>query len=330
MTALGRASRLVAGAAIALGALAFASPGQAQNVSSGPTVVPDRTELNVGERVAMTITGFEARSVIMTVCGNDARRGSADCDLRGAQAREINRDGTPTLGSVVVSAPPAPCPCVIRVVSDDNAEVAVASVTIVGHPVAEVVEPTEFVQPLVVEIDAVTGSSGFGDRLRSSLGGPTTYEVMVRVRNRDTYVLEDIRATASFTRQRYDDTRSIPIDDPGTIEPGATWEQVVEVDTPSLTMGDVTWQVTVSGIGPPVTATDSTSSQPIALYVVGAILVLDLLALVWRRLARRRRRRASRATEHSSEPFLDDLGGHGDVIEIPNTDGEPREPQLVN
>jgi hypothetical protein len=326
---LGRASRLIAGTAIALGVLAFATPSQAQNVSSGPKVVPDRDELNVGERVAMTITGFEARSVIMTACGNNARRGSVDCDLRGAQARETNRDGTPTLGSIIVSAPPAPCPCVIRVVSDDNAEVAVAPVTIVGHPVADVVEPTEFVQPLVVEIDAVAASSGFGDRLRSSLGGPTSYEVTVRVRNRDTYAVEDVRATASFTRERYDDTRFIAIDDPGTIEPGDTWEQVVEVDTPSLTIGDVSWQATVSGIGPPIEATDSTSSQPIALFVVGAILLIDLVVLVWRWLARRRRRRAERSADRRPDPFLDESGGHGDIIEIPDADTERREPQLV-
>ena len=238
----------------------------------------------------------------MTVCGNDARRGSVDCDLRGAQARETTRDGTPTLGSVIVSAPPAPCPCVVRVVSDDNAEIAVASITIVGHPVAEVVEPTEFVQPLEAEIDAVTGSAGFGDRLRSSLGGPTTYEVTVAVRNRT----PTSSRTSGPPRRSPGSVTTTPGPFPSTTRarsnrapPGNRWSR--------STLRRSRWarsrgRSTVSGIGPPVEATDATSSQPIVLYVVGAVLVLDLLVLVWR-LARRR---VATRRRPPANPLLDD------------------------
>ena len=93
-----------------LAGLAVAVPAAAQSVTDGPTVVPDVTDLQIGQRVRMTITGFDAPVVIMAVCGNEARRGSVDCDNLGSQARENNLDGTPTIGSVVVGAPPAPCP----------------------------------------------------------------------------------------------------------------------------------------------------------------------------------------------------------------------------
>lgn len=330
MTSGGRL-RLCAIVAAHVGILALALPAEAQTTSTGPTVVPDRTELNVGERVAMTITGFVSPAVIMTVCGNEARRGSVDCDLRGAQAREINRDGTPTLGSVIVSAPPQPCPCVIRVASDDNAEVAVAPITIVGHPVGEIVEPTEFIQPLVVEIDAARAPQGFSDRLRTSLGAATDYTVTVRVRNQATYDVTGIRATASYVRERYDDTRLIEIDDPGTLEAGVIWEQVVDVETPALTIGDVIWRADVSGTGPPVTATDTTSQRPIALYVLGVILLVDVLVLLWRLITRRRR--ARRATEPPDNPFLDDpevpdQSGVGDVGSA--VEAERQEPLLVS
>ena len=200
-----RSTPLLAALVGLLVGLAVAVPAAAQSVTDGPGVVPDATDLQIGQRVRMTITGFEAPVIVMAVCGNEARRGSVDCDNLGSQARETNRDGTPTIGSVVVGAPPAPCPCIIRVTSDTNDEVAVAPITIAGHPVAEVVAPSEFVQPLVTEIDAVFVPGGVGDRLRSSLGGPLRYNVTVTVRNTATYPVEDVRATARYIRVRYTD-----------------------------------------------------------------------------------------------------------------------------
>lgn len=310
-----------------LAALAFAVPASAQSVTDSPTVVPDVTDLQIGQRVRMTITGFEAPVIIMAVCGNEARRGSVDCDNRGSQARETNLDGTPTIGSVVVGAPPAPCPCIIRVTSDNNDEVAVVPITIAGHPVADVVEPSEFVQPLVTEIDAVFIPGGVADRLRSSLGGPLRYEVTVTVRNTATYTVEDVLATARFIRTRYTDERSITIDDPGALAAGASWEDVVEVEVPALTIGDVLWRLEVSGTGAPVIAEDATTYQPVALYVVAAVLILDAIILLWR-AARRRRRRKNARKRPPDNPFLDGPTSPNDDIAA-DIDTERRVPELV-
>jgi hypothetical protein len=310
-----------------LGALALSPPAGAQSVTDGPTVVPDRTDVQIGERVGVTMSGFESRVVVIAICGNEGRRGSVDCDNLGSQAREINNDGTPTLGSLIVTAPPAPCPCIIRVSSDDNTEVAATPVNVVGHPVAEVVEPSEFVQPLEAEIDAVRVVGGLGDRLRASLGGSLRYEVAFTVRNTATFTVNDISATARYTREQYSDDRPIAIDDPGTLEGGEIWTQVVEVEVPPLTVGEVRWLVEVSGIGTPVIATDSTSHQPVALYVVAIVLLIDALVLLWRFFARRRRRRkANRTPAH--HPFLDDGGPSGDEI-VADTDEDQRIPEPV-
>lgn len=309
-----------------LAAIVFAVPAAAQSVTDGPAVVPDVTDVEIGQRVRMTITGFEAPVVIMAVCGNEARRGSVDCDNRGSQARETNLDGTPTIGSVVVAAPPAPCPCIIRVTSDTNDEVAVAPITIADHPVAEVVEPSEFVQPLVTEIDAVFIPGGIGDRLRSSLGGPLRYEVTVTVRNTATYTVEDVRATARYIRVRYTDERSIPIDDPGPLEAGAIWEDVIEVEVPPLTIGDVLWRLEASGSGAPVIAEDATTYQPVGLYVVTVVLVIDALILLWRFARRRRARKTTKRPPDN--PFLDAQAqpvGEGAA----DIDEERRLPELV-
>jgi hypothetical protein len=323
-----RSTPLVVSLAGLLAGLAFTMPAAAQSVTDGPTVVPDATDVQIGQRVRMTITGFDAPVVVMAVCGNEARRGSVDCDNLGSQARETTPDGTPTIGSVVVGAPPAPCPCIIRVTSDDNDEVAVAPITIAGHPIAEVVEPSEFVQPLVTEIDAVRVPGGIADRLRASLGGPLRYEVTVTIRNTATYAVESVRATARYIRTRYTDERAITIGDPGTLGAGAIWEDVVEVEVPALTIGEVLWRVEASGSGAPVIAEDATTFQPVGLYVVAVVLVLDALVLIWRFGTRRRRRRRERRRPPEN-PFLDDQGPVEQPLSVSTADEERRMPELV-
>lgn len=294
---------LLAAAAVA-GTFVIGAPAGAQTELSGPTVVPDRYEMSAGERVKLTLDGFRSRAVTMTFCGNDGRRGSADCDMRASQSREIDQSGNPTAAEMPVSAPPAPCPCIIRVSSQDSQEIAVASVVLIGHPVAEIVEASGFVQPLSVDIDAVGAPNGLGDRIRSSLGGPTTYEVTVRVQNLATYEVENLRTTAGYNRLRYDDERSIELDGPASIAPGETWEQTVDVELPSLTFGDTEWRIDVSGTGPPVNAADLTSQRPVLLFVVVIVLLADLAILIARFAVRRRRRRPP--PDSSDNPFFDE------------------------
>jgi len=304
--------------ALGIGTLTFAQSGL-----SGPTVVPDRYEMAPGERVQMTIAGFRSDVVNMTFCGNEGRRGSTDCNVRGTQAHETNDDGTPTPAEMPVSAPPVPCPCILRVSSVDNLEVAVAPITLIGHPVADVVGGSEFAKPLSVDIVANPASTGLSSDLRSSLGGATTYDVTVQVANRATFPIPAVAVSSSYIRQNYDDTRSIDLPVPGLLEPGETWEQTVQVEVPSPTFGDVEWSATASGQGPTVTATDSTTSTPILLIVFGLILAIDLLILLVRQLMRVRRRRSDPPVEHLGATDPDDSGWMSD-------EATRREPELVS
>lgn len=295
-----------------IAAVAFTGVGSAalaQTDVSGPTVALDRYELTPGELVSLTIDGFQTDFVTMTFCGNDGRRGSVDCNMQASLAREINPDGTPTLSDMRVAAPPAPCPCIIRVSSQDNQEIAVASVTIVGHPVGPVIEAPTSSQPLTVAIAAEAAPQGFRDELRSSLGGATTYDVTVQVKNQGTFTIDNVGVSSTVTRLRYDDVRTIDIPSAGQLEAGETWEQVIQVEMPALTFGEVEWRATASGAGPSVSATDSTSSRPLLLIVLAVILVVDVLVLTWRFISRLRRRRAE--VDPQDHPFLDDPDSSG-------------------
>ena len=60
-------------------------PGQA----TGPAVTVDRADVNVGDQIALTMSGFEARSVVMAICGNEAAavRSTATCRRVGSRTR---------------------------------------------------------------------------------------------------------------------------------------------------------------------------------------------------------------------------------------------------
>jgi hypothetical protein len=297
--------------ALLVGVAAPSTPAAAQPVVSGPTLVVDRSEVSPGDRVVLTIAGFQGQPVIISVCGNQARRGSVDCDMTSSLARETQVDravGT----DFTVTAPPAPCPCLIRVSSQNNLQVAIAPMVIVGHPVGEVVGGATASQPLGVAITANPAPDGAGATLRSLLGGSTTYDVTIRVTNRATFEVENIAVAATFTRGWSDDTRNVEIPDPGTLAPGQTWIETVQADVPALTFGDVEWRATVSGQGPSVTATDITPSQPILLWLLGAILVIDLLILLVRQIIRMRRDEDDEW--EPTNPFLDPDGSDDEPL----------------
>lgn len=321
--------RVLVHAVVVAAVLGFGVVAHAQSELSGPTVGLDRYELSPGDRVALTITGFRADVVNMSFCGNEGRRGSSDCNVRGTQARETEDGGAPTQAQMTVVAPPAPCPCIIRVASQDNLEVAVAPITLVGHPVADVVGGSEFTTSLSVDIAATPAAAGPSRSIRASLGGGREYDITVVVRNVATFPINDVGVAATFTRESYSDTRSIEIPDPGPMAPGETWEQTVRAAVPSLTFGEVTWSATVSGQGPTVTAHDTTSSRPVLLYLAAVVLVVDLAILLWR-LARRlnvRRRRPdaddSEADDEASPDRPPDWDGTaaGDTHRLPELVG---------
>lgn len=100
----------------------------------------------------------------------------------------------------------------------------------------------------------------------------------------------------------------------------------MQVDVPSLTIGSVDWRATVSGQGPSVTVTEKSSSQPVLLYLLAAILVIDLLILLWRIVARARRR-AEGDWEPHDNPFVDDPDF--DAVEAGHTNTARQQPEFV-
>jgi hypothetical protein len=219
----------------------------------------------------------------------------------------------------------------VRVSSPNNDEVAATSITIVGHPIAEPVAPTGFVQQLTIEVDAEPSSAGLMDAIRSSVGGPKTYAVEVSVRNRSNTAVRGVRLSGQVGRTPTEELASIDTDDIEVIEPGQTVTQVVDVELPSLSLGDAQWRVTASGVGPSITATDTSSRSAWLLWVLAVVLVVDLVILALRLLMRQRRNRPP--PDPLDNPFIDqpfdDGGSSAAGDETVHTETDERRPQLV-
>lgn len=285
------ARSLVCGFAAVLAAIAAAAPVHAQ--ADGPEVTVDRSEVDPSGRVVLTIDGFEAGAVTISVCGNEANRGSADCNMVASRGLRLNRDGSPTTVAMPVAEPPVACPCVLRVSSPNNDEVAIVPIALTGHPVEPVVGSPELGQALAVSVSAEAASGNLLGRLRSSLGGPTAYDMTVTVRNGSTAALSRVAVTASVGRGGDDDLVTIEIPTVGRLGPGETWQHVVRVELPAPVLGGVTWRASASGAGPAAAAEQTTRHVPVLLFALTVVFAGDVVALASRQITRARRRKVT-------------------------------------
>jgi len=281
---------------VLVGSAVLAAPQVAaqSSTTTGPVVILDRDEIVPGDRVGLSIDGFDAVNVTISVCGNEARRGSVDCNMFASEGLRLDTDGTSTIAQIPIAAPPAPCPCVIRVSSRTNDEIAVAPIVLTGHPVAPVTEGSTLSNLLAVSITARAAPEGLLARGKASLGGAATYEVTVTVKNRSTVTLRQVSLAGSAGRSD-DDLAVLVLDDPGVIAAGQTWQQVVDVEVPAPSLGSIEWRLAASGAGATVTATDVTRQRPLLLMGMVMLLVLDLGVLAIRRTVRRRAGREAAA-----------------------------------
>src|SRR5689334_6068911 len=115
-------ARLVALAAMVLGALAVAAPSvaHASGTVTGPSITVDHSEVDDGQLIWVTVSGFTAGSVTLAVCGNEARRGAADCNMIESKGVRIQPELDQTVARFGISTPPADCPCIIRASSPNN------------------------------------------------------------------------------------------------------------------------------------------------------------------------------------------------------------------
>lgn len=294
---------LLVGAALLASSAGLASAGADEPVTTGPTVLVGRGEVASGGTVRLTIDGFDSPWVTMTLCGNEARRGSGDCDLPGSVTNEFNPESPTMIYNFPVGTPPTDCPCVIRVVGRDSREVAQAPIELKGHPVGPIIDPPEIGQMVELDLEAKVGDMPGLAGLRSQLGGETRYEVTIAVRNISNSPLQQVRLSGSAGRDASDNFSALPFDDPGLIAVGQTWQQTVSVVVPAPSFGGVEWRATASNAGPPVDTAITTQHRPWLLIILVLTAATALVIVLLRWLVRRRAEREQRDDTDSPPEF---------------------------
>jgi hypothetical protein len=86
----------------------------------------------VGAMVRANLNGWTVPLVQVSICGDDAHRGSQDCDQVGSIGVTIGPTGE---GSGLLRVrPPIGCPCLIRATTPDNSIVRTAPLVVRGAP----------------------------------------------------------------------------------------------------------------------------------------------------------------------------------------------------
>ncbi|MFZ4719823.1 MAG: hypothetical protein ACOYMR_10380 [Ilumatobacteraceae bacterium] len=307
--------------ALIAGLLSLPASGAAHaagGTTTGGRVLVDPGTAKPGERIRVSVEGFDADYVTVSFCGNEARRGSADCDQPGSKGFELRPDGELTFTEMIVSAPPVPCPCVVRVTTPLNDVVTVAPFVVEGHPVEELAAPAPDAPLVEVTVQPKPADVGVFPWMRASLGGAKDYDVTVSVRNMTNDPLRRVVLDGSVGRDEFDVTTSFDLENPGLLGGGQSFSQTVRVRIPAPTVGSFVWRVSAGGAGPTVTTLVDERPVPWMLIAVLGFLLIDLVLLVMRWRISRRAKAAEAAAAAQMEADIAALLAteRGDVVDV--------------
>ncbi len=183
-------------------------------------VAPASGEL--GELVLVTARNWPKGLATFGVCGNRARRGSQDCELRSTYVVNIPASGTLQVRVPLVT-PPVPCPCVVRVATTDNGLVQTRPVEIRGAPVSDVPAPqtvSTAADSVVVTSRVSSTKQGWPASWAPWFAGPVHRRLIVSVENRSEAPTPPLKVIAGVGRD-VDDGEALPTRSLGVLQPGA-------------------------------------------------------------------------------------------------------------
>lgn len=279
---------------------AQAVPVRAVPVQAGsPRGVPARAaEPGVSVEPGVAAAGTSARvrgsgwtpgaTVQVQVCGAEAVHGSADCDTARGVTAMVAPAGTFEAG-LTVGAPPAACPCVIRVGTlpggPGTAATVTAPFTVQGHPVERVRRDVAPVRADVVGVE-VTGGGERGELF----GGRPRRTLVLRIRNAGAEPIENAPLVVGWGSG---DTPDSPLDAPktGTLRPGETATYRISVVLPPAAFGQFVVGGRYAGSVPFETSFSTYPWGLLGVNALAALLLLFGIRLTLGRWAARRRRR---------------------------------------
>lgn len=291
---LGRAAAAGGLVVMALAAMVAGAP---PAHATEPTIALDRQQAAVGEHITVRLSGWPAALVSVELCGDNARRGSADCALDASVQRYVPPTGDATM-TLTATAPVVGCPCVVRASTIDHSARASAPIALIG-----VTSPVTVHPDTTVHTGTTAGTSLAITSLRvrrelgwSLLGGPATVTVTMTVRNGTDRPVSVPVASVVVGRGAHP-TEFVPAPAIGALAPGESTIVAVPVTIAAPAYGDYTIRGEIGGLplAAPATFEARTQTYPWAVAILTATVAvgygLGLLRPAIRRLARRPRGR---------------------------------------
>ncbi len=235
---------------------------------AAPRIELDRSAVKTGQTLTVKLTGWAAGNVVVELCGNEARRGTADCAV-GTSATTFVQDKKTATVMLNVAKPPIGCPCVVAVRpvaggTPVTVPVKVAGMTTLSSPELGAVAGSRRVTVLRV---AVSGS-GFAEQF----GGPARRTLRFTVRNDGATAVTDPPLALAAGRGS-DPTEIVNAPPLGTLEPGAERSYEVPFTLGAPAFGRYSVRGEITGLDEPIAFTGHTASYPWAVPVVGVLLV---------------------------------------------------------
>ncbi|GAB3685477.1 hypothetical protein GCM10027589_54440 [Actinocorallia lasiicapitis] len=238
-------------------------------LAQGPVIELDKTEVKAGQTVTVKLSGWPAGNVAVELCGNEGRRGSADCAVGSSATTFVNAEGRGTV-LLNVAKPPVGCPCVVSVKPVGGGTARTVPIKVRGTATLNEIQQDDAAaasRSLTVTAVGVEGSS-FG----AWFGGGASRTFVYTIRNDGAVAVTDPPVTLSYGRSP-DPTGVLTAPALGTLAPGEERTYRVPVTFAAPAFGAYQVRGEITGIERPAVFTGQTSSYPWAWPVLGVLLV---------------------------------------------------------
>ncbi|WP_123664028.1 hypothetical protein [Actinocorallia herbida] len=238
--------------------------------AQGATVELDRQEVAPGQTVAVRLAGWPSGNVAIELCGNEGRRGTADCAVASSATTFVGAQGSAT-ALLTVAKPPVGCPCVVSVRPVGGGQARTVPITVKGVRTldeAQRAEADAAVPSLTVTSVRLEGGGPSG----AWFGGSAERTLVYTVQNDGDLPVTDAPVSLAVGRAP-DPTGILTAPAIGTIEPGAskTFRVPVKLNGPAFGAYQVRGEV--EGQARDVVFTAETSSYPWAWPLLLLLLV---------------------------------------------------------
>ena len=245
-------------------------------VAAPPRIAVPSGPLSIGRQIMVTLHDWPAGTVLLEICGNNARRGALDCANDQATYAQVAA-GAAAVTPILLVAPPVACPCLLRARTPIGAVQASAALPLAGMTSPPAPAQTSPPELAVAELRVAEHSP-----LRGWFGLPEELTVHLTLRNPGPADLADPSFTLLFGPAGQAHT-IVAAPTLGAIGAGQTREYQIRVPMDVAVIGRHELHGRIDSPDRPIAFVVETARYPWGLLVLAGLLIALPLASPRRR-----------------------------------------------